>query len=177
MLTAFLMCVTFLISATSTGFFILNRLEVKQEGELDREKLRLESENFKRDRLLVKEKLISFNIFLREMALDFSLIFPTVDCSAKMSHDAFYNKYRALWAKVSEVQMIADFYAPSIRKLAEELDELTISYWKHLHKVLVIEESIDLSSLDYLEAEKYSQIIPTKINDIRQKIKEVAYRV
>lgn len=175
MLTAFSMYITFLISAIPTGLIILNRLEVKRERELEQEELYLQSENFKRDRLLVKEKLIRFNIFLREMALDFALIFPSVDCSAKMSQDDFYAKYRARWAKVSEVQMIADFYAPSIRELAADLDELTLCYWKHLHRMLVIEENIDRSSPDYLEAEKYSQIVPAKINDIRQKIKEIAY--
>lgn len=142
---------TLLISATSTGFFILKTLEIKQERELEQFKLQLEAASNESYNQRVREKLINFNRLLQEMALDFSLIFPTIDCSAKMSQDNFYNKYRALWAKVSEVQMITNFYAPSIRELAEDLDKLTICYWKHLHKVLVIEESIDRSSPDYLE--------------------------
>lgn len=174
MLTTSLICLTFLISTTSTGFLILNRLEVKQERELEQEELLLEKENFKRKNLLVKQKLLRFNVFLREMELDFALIFPTINCSAKMSYDGFYSKYRTKWDKVSEVQTIADFYAPAIKELAEELNELTICYWRCLHKVLVAEENIDRSSPDYLEAEKYSQIISMKINDIRRKIKEIA---
>lgn len=175
MLTAFSIYVTLFISATLTGFLVLKKLEGVRKWELELEELRLASENFKRDNLLVKEKLVHFNIFLREMALDFSLIFLTIDCSAKMSQHDFYSKYRAKWAKVSEVQMIADFYAPPIRELAEELDKLTLCYWRYLYKVLVAEQNIDRSSPDYLEAEKYSQIVPAKINDIRQKIKEIAY--
>lgn len=175
MLTASLILLAFLIASPSIAFFVLYRLEKERKWKLEQEQLRLESEYFKKYNLLVKEKLLRANIFLREMALEFSLIFPTIDWSVKISSENFYNKYRALWSKVSEVQVIADLYAPSIKELVEELDQLTLCYWRYLYKVLVTEESIDCSSPNYLEAEKYSQVIPTKIDDIRQKIEEIAY--
>jgi len=172
MVTVFLVFLTLLISVTSTGFFVLRMTEIKQERELEQYKLHLESENIKKHNLLVKEKLIRFNIFLQEMSSDFSLIFPTINCSAKMSSGDFYNKYKPLWSKVSEVQLIADFYAPRVKESTQDLDELTIDYWRYLYKVLVT-ESGRRTSPDCLEAEKYSQIVPAKINEIRQKINEI----
>jgi hypothetical protein len=175
MLTAFLsIYLTFLILGIPTGFFILNQLERKREIELEQFKLQLESENIKNHNLLVREKLISFNRFLQEMALDFSLLFPTIDCSTKISPNAFDNKYQPLWNKISEIQLIADFYVPSIQEPAQELDKLATEYWQHLYKALVIEEG-DRTSPDYLEAQKYAHIISTKIDNIRQKIREIVF--
>ena len=77
MLTAFLICLTLLISAIPTGFFILNRLEVKQEWELRQFTLQLETANNEIYNQKVREKLIKFLSFLQEMSLDFSLIFPS----------------------------------------------------------------------------------------------------
>ena len=163
---------TLLISATSTGFFILKTLEIKQERELEQLKMQLEAASNESYNQRVREKLINFNRLLQEMALDFSLIFPTIDCSTKMSPDDFSNKYQPLWSKVSEIQLIADFYVLSIKEFTQDLDELLADYWRYLYKALVTEEG-DRTSLDYLEAEKYAQIVPAKIDDIRQKIKEI----
>ena len=173
MVTLFSIYLTLLIFGTSTGFFILRTLEKEQERELEQLKMQLEAANNESYNQRVKEKLIKFNRLLQAMALDFSLIFATIDCSAEMSPVDFYNKYRPLWAKVSEVQMIADFYVPSIKESIQDLDKLTSDYWQYLYKALVIEG--DRISLDYLEAEKYYQIILAKIDDIRQKIKEIVY--
>ena len=171
MVTLFSIYLTLLIFGTSTGFFILKTLEVKQARELEQLKMQLEAANNESYDLLVKEKLIKFNRLLQAMALDFSLIFATIDCSAEMSPDDFYNKCKPLWDKVTEVQLIADFYIPRVKKSIQDLDELTTDYWRYLYKALVIEG--DRTSLDYLEAEKYYKIILAKIDDIRQKIKEI----
>ncbi|PSB26529.1 hypothetical protein [Chlorogloea sp. CCALA 695] len=171
MITVFFIGLTLLISATSTGFFILKTLEKEQARELEQLKMQLEAENNERYQQGVKQKLINCNRLLQTMALDFSLIFATIDCSAEMSPDDFYNKCKPLWDKVTEVQLIADFYVPSIKKSIQNLAELLADYWRYLYKALVIEG--DRTSLDYLEAEKYYQIILAKIDDIRQKIKEI----
>ena len=62
-----------------------------------------------------------------------------------------------------------------IREFAEDLDKLTLCYWKCFYRVLVLEEC-DLTTLNYLEAVKYSQIIHTQIDSIRQKVEEVIYQ-
>lgn len=172
MVTVFFICLTLLISATSTGFFILRTLEKEQERELEQFLLQLEAANNESYNQKVREKLINFNRLLQEMALDFSLIFPTIDWLTKMTSNNFYNKYQPLWSKVSEVQLIADFYVPSIKESTQDLDELTTDYWRYLYRALVTEEG-DRTLPDCLEAEKYHQIIPAKVDDIRQKIKEI----
>lgn len=174
MLTVFFICLTLLISAPATGFFVLKTFEIKQAKELEQEKLRLEAENIKKHHLLLREKLIRFNRFLQEVSVDFALLFPTIDCSAKISYNDFCKKYRSLWNKISEIQLIADFYVPSIQKSTQELDKLAIDYWQYLYKALIVEEG-DRTSPDYLKAQRYSQLIPSKIDDIRQKIKEMVY--
>lgn len=173
MLTAFSsIYLTFLILGIPTGFFILNRLERKREIEIEQFKRQLEAESIKSRKLLIAEKLIVFTRFLQEMTLDFSLLFPKIDCSTKMSSNDFYNKYQPLWNKISEIQLIADFYVPSIQEPVQELDKLATEYWQHLYKALVAEEG-DHTSPDYLEAQKYAQIIPIKIDNIRQKIRGI----
>ncbi len=183
MVTVFLICLTLLIFATSTGFLILRMFEIKHEKELEQFTLQLQTENNQIHNQKVREKLIKFLSFLEEMALDFSLIFPSIDFSAKMSQDDFCNRYLPLWNKVGEIQLVADFYVPSIKELTQELDGLTTDYWRYLHKILVIREGDcfqhcaprNRTSPDYLEAEKYAQIVPAKINDIKQKIRERTY--
>ncbi len=175
MLTVFFAYLMFLISAILTGFFVVNRVEAKPEQELEQYQLLLESESFKRRNLLVQEKIVRANIFLKKMSLEFSLIFPTIDWSVKMSSENFYNEYLIVWNQVGEVQMLADLYVPSIREFVEELNKLTLCYWKCLYKVLVLEEECDRTTPDYLEAVKYSQIVPAKIDNIRQEVEKVIY--
>ncbi len=174
MFTVFLVFLTLLIFATSTGLFILKMLEIKQERELEQLKIQLEAESNKKHSLLIKEKLITFNIFLQEIARDFSLIFPTINWSERISSDDFSDKYKPLWSKVGEVQLIADFYVPSIKDLSQDLEQLTTEYWRYLYKALVTEEG-ERTSPDCLEVEKYSQLVPSKINDISQKIREIGH--
>ena len=89
----------------------------------------------------------------------------------------FHNKYRDLCAKAAEVQMIVDFYAPSVREPVEELYGLMNCYWGNFHVVLVIEEKVDHTMPSYLEAVKYSQKIPSKVYDIQRKIGEIVHSV
>ena len=175
MITVFSIYLTLLIYATSTGFFILKKLEIKQERELEQLKMQLEAASNESYNQRVRQKLINFNRLLQEMALDFSLIFPTIDCSAKMTSKNFYNKYQPRWSKVSEVQLIADFYVPRVKEFTQDLDELTTDYWRYLYKALVTEEG-DRTTPNYLEAVKCSQIIPAQIDSIRQKVEEAIYQ-
>lgn len=149
-----------------------------QRFELKKESLRLEFEASREYANFIRKKLDKAYITLSEISREFSLTFLTIDWSAKMPPDDFHNKYRDLCAKAAEVQMTVDFYAPSIRESVEELYGLMNCYWGYFHVVLVIEEKgekVDHTTPSYLEAVKYSQMIPSKVCNIQRKIREMAH--
>lgn len=151
-----------------------------QRFELRKENSRLEFETSRERADLIREKLEKSHIILSEISREFSLTFLTIDWSAKMPPIDFHNKYRDLCAKADEVQMIVDFYAPSVRESVEELYGLMNCYWGYFHVVLVIEEKgekVDHTTPSYLEAVRYSQMIPAKVYDIQRKIREIAHSV
>lgn len=160
------------------GFFALRVVKSNQSADLKKEIIRIQSERFNKRTDLIKEKLEKAHLVLSKIAQEFSLTFLTIDWSAKMPPIDFHNKYRDLCDKAAEVQMIADFYAPSISESVKELYGLMNCYWGYFHVVLVIEEKgekVDHTTPSYLEAVKYSQMIPSKVYDIKQKIVEVAH--
>ena len=151
-----------------------------QRFELRKENSRLEFETSRERDDLIREKLEKSHIILSEISREFSLTFLTIDWSAKMPPIDFHNKYRDLCAKADEVQMIVDFYAPSVRESVEELYGLMNCYWGYFHVVLLIEEKgekVDHTTPSYLEAVRYSQMIPAKVYDIQRKIREIAHSV
>lgn len=158
---------------------IINTLH-NQRFELRKESSRLEFETSRERTDLTREKLEKSHIILSEISREFSLTFLTIDWSAKMPPIDFHNKYRDLCAKAGEVQMIVDFYAPSARESVEELYGLMNCYWGNFHIVLVNEEKgekVGLETPTYLEAVKYSQMIPSKVYDIQRKIRKIAHSV
>lgn len=151
-----------------------------QRFELRKESLRLEFETSREYAGLIREKLEKAHIVFSEISREFSLTFLTIDWSAKMPPVHFHNKYRDLCDKTAEVQMIIDFYAPSVRESVEELYGLMNCYWGYFHVVLVIEEKgekVDHTTPSCLEAVKCSQMIPSKVYGIQRKIGEMAYSV
>ena len=162
------------------GFFALRVVKSNQSSELKKEMLRIESERHNKDSDLIKEKLEKAHLILSKIAQEFSTTFLTIDWSAKMPPTDFHNKYRDLCDKAAEVQMIVDFYAPSISESVEELYGLMNCYWGYFHVVLVIEEKgekVDHTTPSYLEALKYSQMIPSKVYALKQKIVEIAHLI
>lgn len=121
------------------GFFALRIVKSNQSSELKKEMLRIESERHNKNTDLIKEKLEKAHLILSKIA-QFSTTFLTIDWSARMPPIDFHNKYRDLCDKAAEVQMIVDFYAPSISESVEELYGLMNCYWGYFHVVLVIEE-------------------------------------
>ena len=151
-----------------------------QRFELRKESLRIEYETSNKRTELIREKLEKAHIILSEISREFSLTFLTIDWSAKMLPTEFHNKYRDLCSKVDEVQMIVDLYAPSIGASVEDLYGLMNCYWGHFHVVLVIEEKgekVDATTPCYLEAVRYSKMIPSKACKIQRKIEEIAHSV
>lgn len=73
--------------------------------------------------------------------------------------------------------MIVDFYAPSISEPVEDLYGSMNCYWGYFHVVLVIEEKVDHTTSSYLEAVKYSHMIPFKVYALKQKIVEIAHLI
>lgn len=89
----------------------------------------------------------------------------------------YHNKYRELCTKADELKMIVNLYVPSMIESVEELIGLMNCYWGYFHIVLTIEEKgekVDHTTPSYLEAVKYSQMIPSKAYAIEQKIGEMA---
>jgi hypothetical protein len=177
--------------AALTGFFTLCgagltsltqiiNTQRSQRFELRKENSRLESETSRERSELVREKLEKSHIILSEISREFSITFLTIDRSANMSPIDFHNKYRDLCAKVDQVQMIIDFYAPSVRGSVEELYGFMNHYWGHFHTVLAIDEKggmVDHTTLSFSEAMKYSRKIQGKAYEIQEKISEIAYSV
>jgi hypothetical protein len=177
--------------AVLTGLFVLSgagltsltqiiNTQRSQRFELRKENSRLESETSRERSDLVREKLEKSHVILSEISREFSLTFLTIDYSAKMPHIDFHNKYRDLCAKAEQVQMIVDFYAPSVRESVEELYRLMNFYWGYFHLVLIIIENgeeVDHKTPSYLEAVKYSQMIPGKAYEIQRQIREIAHSV
>lgn len=175
--------------AVLTGFFALSgaaltaliqiiNTQRKQRFELRKENAKLEFDASHEYAELLRQKLEKLHITLSEISREFSLAFLTIDWSAKMPSIDFHNKYRDLCFKVDEVQMIVDFYAPSISEAVEELYGLMNCYWGYFHVVLVIEEKgekVDHTTPTYLEAVKYSKMVPSKAYEIQRKIREVAH--
>ncbi len=159
------------------GFFALRVVKSNQSSELKKEMLRIESERHNTNTDLIKEKLEKAHLILSKIAQEFSTTFLTIDWSARMPPIDFHNKYRDLCDKAAEVQMIVDFYAPSISEPVEELYGLMNCYWGYFHVVLVIEEKVDHTTPSYLEALKYSQMIPAKVYALKQKIVEIAHLI
>jgi hypothetical protein len=151
-----------------------------QRFEFRKESLRIEHETSNKRSDLIREKLEKAHTILSEISREFSLTFLTIDWSAKMPPVDFHNKYRDLCSKAAEVQMIVDFYAPSVSESVEDLYGLMNHYWGYFHIVLVIEEKgekVDHTTPSYLEAVKYSKMIPSKVYEIKQKVGEIAHSV
>jgi hypothetical protein len=151
-----------------------------QRFELRKESLQLEFKASHEQTALIREKLEKAHIILSEISREFSLTFLTIDWSAKMLPVDFHNKYRELCTKADEVQMIVDFYAPSIKESVEELYGLMNCYWGFFHVVLVMEEKgekVDPTTPSYLESVKYSQKIPSKVYEIQTKIGKMAHSI
>lgn len=176
-------------STILTGFFTLSAVVIttltqtfntrrNQRFELKKENLRFELETSRKHADLIREKLEKAHIILSEISREFSLTFLTIDWSVKMLPADFHNKYRDLCAKAAEVQMIVDFYAPSVRESVEELRGLMESYWMHFHLVLVMEEKgekVNSKTFSYSESASYSQIIPSNVYKIQMEIREMAH--
>jgi hypothetical protein len=176
-------------STILTGVFTLSAVVIttltqtfntrrNQRFELNRESLRLKSETYREHADLIRGKLERAHVLLSEISREFSLTFLTIDWSAEMLPSDFHNKYRDLCAKAAEVQMIVDFYAPSVRESVEELYKLMGCYWMHFHLVLVMVEKgekVDCTTSSYSEAENYSIIIPSNVYKIQREIREIAY--
>lgn len=146
-----------------------------QHFEARKEVLRIKYEASNQRSELIREKLEKAHIILSEISREFSLTFMTIDWSDKMSPANFHKKYRDLCSKAAEVQMIADFYAPSISESVEELYGLMNCYWGYFHVVLVIDqkgEKVDHTTPSYKEAANYSRRIPSKVYEIKQNIGE-----
>lgn len=147
------------------------------QSKLELEKLRIESEKSKKRSDLIQEKLERSLIILSELSREFSLTCLTIDWSAKMLPLEYHNKYRELCTKADELKMIVNLYVPSTIESVEELIGLMNCYWGYFHIVLTIEakgEKVDHTTPSYLEAVKYSQMIPSKAYAIEQKIGEMA---
>ncbi len=163
-----------LIILISIGLVTLGIFEFKCY--FDEEKLRkyLASETAKKREREAKEKLIRAKSILQSIAQEFSIIYSTIDWIDELSPVDFQQRYQDLWSKSNEAQMLIAFYAPTLKETADSLDEVSSIYWRKLYAVLVVEQ-VERTTPNYLEVVEYLQMIPTQIQDIRQKVKELTY--
>lgn len=169
MLTLYLAATT---SLTLTGFLLLKIVELKNGYEEKKLKVQLSLEAAKKRELQTKEKLHRAKIILQRIEQEFRVISSIIGWLDGLSPVDFQSRYQDLQDKTAEAQMLLAFYAPTLKESVENLDNLLNDYPKKLYSVLVVEK-VERTTPNYLEVVEHSRMIPTQIQDIRQKIGEM----